>query len=64
MVGRMPIAREINRETLDVESVEIPSKDWNDTISAADAQRPTGKEIVLDVRNEQCIVGFEGVHGR
>jgi predicted HAD superfamily phosphohydrolase len=52
MVRRVPIAGEINRATLDVESVEIPEEDRNDVVSAADAERSTGEEIALDVRKE------------
>ncbi len=62
MVGRVPITREINRETLDAESVEIPQEDRNDVISTADAKRSTGEEIVLDVRNEQRIVNGQRLH--
>ena len=64
MVRRVPVAREKNRKASGVKSPDIVQQGGNDLIAAADAERSAGKEIVLDVRNDQGITGCQDLHRR
>lgn len=60
----MPIARENNREVVDLKAPDIAHENGNDFVAAADAERATGQEIILDVGDEQRIMDCEGYHER
>ena len=62
MIGRMPIACQKNGETVSLESTNVGQQNGNDLISAADAEGAAGEKIVLNVGNQQGIVGCEGYH--
>ena len=63
MVGRVPITSQKNGETVSLKEAGIVQECWNDFIAAADSQRPSWEKIVLDVSEDQRIMGGESHHG-
>ncbi len=45
-----------------MEPVNIGQQCGDDLVASADAQRSPGEKIVLNVGNDQRIVGLEGFH--
>jgi hypothetical protein len=62
MARRVPIAREEYREALSLESVQIRLQDRDHRVRAPDAKGAAGQEIVLDIGDEQGVMGGEGCH--
>ncbi len=63
MVGRMPIARQKNGKAMGMELEDIVLEDWNDVMTSLDAECAAWKEIVLNIGNEERIMGGERDHG-
>jgi hypothetical protein len=62
MVGWVPVAGQKNGETVSLKEAGIVQEGWNDFTPAADAQRSSWEKIILDVSEEQRIMGCEGNH--
>jgi hypothetical protein len=58
--SRMPIAGGKYRQRLPVEAAQILIEDGHHLLAAGNGQRTSRQEIVLHVRDDQCIVGRQG----
>lgn len=64
MVGWVPVAGQKNRKTATLKPLNIVHEDKKNIITTADLERSTWQEIILNIGDEQCIIGREGNHGR
>jgi len=45
-----------------VKSADIVLQSWENLITTANAERPAGEKIILDIGYKQGIAGFEQLH--
>lgn len=62
MVGWVPIACQNDGKTVTLELLKIVLQDGKNVIATAHAECPTWQEIVLNIYDEQCIMGCERNH--
>ena len=62
MVGWVPVAGQKNRKTATLKLLNIVHEDKKNIITTADLERSTWQEIILNIGDEQRIIGSEGNH--